>query len=107
MNNYTAHSLARISERLTDAGISEANQAQLARIVDVAAARTNEATAIQVLDLGQQVNEAWGDRSNGNLVFAIVRGGRVITAFLRRSTQPNTPEALRVDTVTSLTSLVK
>lgn len=106
MNNNTTHAIERISERLTDAGISKANQDQLANVLDFAATKTKGATAIQVLDLGRQVNEAWGDRSNGNLVFAIVRGGRVVTTFLRRSTQTNTPAALRVDTIVNLVDLV-
>lgn len=105
-NNLTAHSLDRIADRLSDAGISAANQRKLAAVLNHAAARTNGSTAIEVLDLGTQVNKAWGDRSNGNLVFAIVRGGKVVTTFLRRSTQTNTPKALRVDKVRTLKSIL-
>ena len=106
MNTHTNHSLERISERLTDAGISANNQATLAQVLDVAAATVKGAVAIEVLDLGTQVNEAWGDRSNGNLVYAIVRGGRIVTTFLRRSTQTNPPDALRVDRIVKLIELV-
>ena len=34
--------------------------------------------------------------SNGDQVWAIIRGGRVHTVMLRRSDQPSTPQALRV-----------
>jgi hypothetical protein len=37
--------------------------------------------------------------SNGDQVWALVRGGEVITVMLRRSTQPATAAALRVDAV--------
>lgn len=106
MTNTTHHSLERIHERLHDAGISDHNIATLAAIVDSAASRINGSAAIEVLDLGHQVNEAWSDRSNGNLVYAIVRNHKVITTFLRRSTQTNTPSALRVDKVVALQELV-
>ena len=106
MTNTTHHSLSRIHERLNDAGISDHNIATLARIVDSVAGTINGSVAIRLLDLGKQVNEAWGDRSNGNLVYAIVRNRHVVTTFLRRSTQTNTTEALRVDRIVALEDLV-
>lgn len=41
------------------------------------------------------------DASNGDSVVVIVRDGEVVTAMLRRSWQPFTPAALRVDEVQS------
>lgn len=42
---------------------------------------------------------AWGDRSNGTRVVAIIRDNKLVTMMFRRLTQPWTPEALRVDSV--------
>ena len=56
--------------------------------------------AMRLLTLPSQVGEAWGDRSNGNQVWAIVRYGELRTVMLRRSTQPATPQAFNVDKVT-------
>lgn len=51
------------------------------------------------LNLGacQFVGKAWANESNGDTVVAIIRDKKVITYMFRRSTQPFTPEALRVD----------
>ena len=43
--------------------------------------------------------EAWSNESNGDHVWAIIRDSRLVTIMFRRSTQPATPEALRVDHV--------
>lgn len=37
--------------------------------------------------------------SNGDTVWAVVRGGIIVTVMLRRSSQPSTPEAMRVSAV--------
>jgi len=105
-NNHTTHSLERIQERLEDAGIAEANIRTLAAILDNVAATQNGNVAIKALTLKGQVNAAYGNRSNGDTVYAIVRNRKITTVFLRRSTQPSTPAALRVDRVRSLKALV-
>lgn len=106
MTNTTTHSLDRIHERLTDAGLSATNIRTLAALVDAQARQINGAVAIRVLDLGTQVNRAWSDQSNGNLVYAIIRNRAVVTTFLRRSSQTNTPDALRVQRILNLEDLV-
>lgn len=58
--------------------------------------------AVRVLRLGSQRNEAWSDVSNGDEVWAIVRRADVKTVMLRRSSQPSTPESMRVDRVVFL-----
>lgn len=59
--------------------------------------------AIRVLKLGGQRNDAWSDESNGDEVWAILRRGELKTVMLRRrSSQPPTPQALRVDRVVLL-----
>lgn len=57
---------------------------------------------VRVLKLGRQRGEAWGEQSNGDEVWAVLRRGEVKTVMLRRSSQPPTPEALRVDKVVFL-----
>lgn len=39
------------------------------------------------------------DASNGDAIWAVIRNHHLITLMLRRSTQPATPAALKVDTV--------
>lgn len=55
--------------------------------------------AVRVTRLDAQVNDAWGNESNGDEVWAIVRDKVVKTIMYRRSSQPATAEALRVDAV--------
>lgn len=94
---FTRHARERITERLTDAGMT---QDQIDQTFDLAQLRLEEAqgedTAIRLMVLERQINQAMGDRSNGNTVWGIYRGGRLITVMLRREDQPSTPEALRV-----------
>lgn len=58
--------------------------------------------ALRLLKLGAQRNEAWSEQSNGDEVWAILRRGEIKTVMLRRSTQPPTAAALRVDKVVFL-----
>lgn len=55
--------------------------------------------AFQVAQLPFHVGTPWGSSSNGNELWAIVRDGDLVTMMLRRSVQPKTPEALRVDKI--------
>ena len=57
---------------------------------------------IRVLKLRGQRNDAWSDESNGDEVWAVLRRGELKTVMLRRSSQPPTAEALRVDKVVFL-----
>lgn len=57
---------------------------------------------IRVLRLGGQRNDAWSDESNGDEVWAVLRRGELKTVMLRRSSQPPTAQALRVDKVVFL-----
>ncbi len=66
----------------------------------IAKRSTVASEAIRVLHIGFQVNEAYGERSNGDNVWAMVRHGELITMFLRRSNQPSTTTALRVEKIT-------
>src|SRR5690606_34994624 len=95
----TLHAYERITTRLKEAGFDATTIDKLGQLIDLAAERTNRvrSMAIRVLELSEQVGEAWSDRSNGNQVWAIVRNQKVVTVMLRRATQPATAQAMRVD----------
>ncbi len=95
------HAHQRIAQRLGDAGFDART---IGQVFDAAVALAKRSTAsseaIRMLRLDAQVNQAYGDISNGDNLWAIVRGGDLITMMLRRTNQPATPSALRVDVVT-------
>lgn len=97
----TPHAQARIRERLGDAGFDPIT---IGKVFDAAQALARRSTAdseaIRLLRLDSQVNTAYGERSNGDNLWAIIRNGRLATMMLRRSNQPSTTTALRVDKVT-------
>lgn len=102
----TKHFQERLTERIVnDAGMDEALAAKVAQALNALAAKSayKGGEAVIYFKADRQVNQAWGEKSNGNLCVAIFRGGRVITTFLRRETQPLTPSALQVEKVTNLT----
>lgn len=90
------HAEERARERCADAGIDWTKLYSFARAI---APRLSGDCAVLLADLGVQVNQAWSDRSNGDQLWAIVREGSLTTMMLRRSTQPPTPDALRVQRV--------
>ena len=57
---------------------------------------------VRLMRLGCQRNDAWSDESNGDEVWAVLRRGELKTVMLRRSSQPSTAQALRVDKVVML-----
>lgn len=93
------HAEDRVTERLTDAGLDPATIDRVWAVTSALATRLPGATAVRLLKLPARVNEAWGARSNGDAVWAVYRDHRVCTVFLRRSTQPSTPEAFDVERV--------
>jgi ribosome-interacting GTPase 1 len=99
MTTHEAHAATRIVERLTDAGFDHSAIAHVFETARSIAPRLRKATAVLLLTLPGAVNEAWGDRSNGNEVWAVYRGRELRTVFLRRSTQPSTPDAFGVESV--------
>lgn len=90
-----SHALDRIRERLTP---QEQRRAEAALPV-LNTFPADRDYAVRLFRLQGQRNAAWGEVSNGDEVWAIVRRGRVQTVMLRRSTQPATAEAMRVDRV--------
>lgn len=55
--------------------------------------------AVITQNIGEQRGQVGGQKSNGNLVVAIVRNGQVKTVMLRRSTQTHARNSYRVQTV--------
>ena len=99
----TAHALHQTTQRLRDAGIEAPIIAKIYRAAEgLAALSSVGAEAIRLLKLSAQVNQAYGLRSNGDEVWAIIRNRQLKTVMLRRSSQPQTPAAFRVEKVTVL-----
>lgn len=94
-NPISGHAWDRIRERLTPV---EQEQVQLRAALALKHADARS-FAIRLLILPRQRNEAWSDVSNGDEVWGIVRDREMRTVMLRRSTQPATAAAMRVDYV--------
>jgi len=60
--------------------------------------KVNPETTEVAIKVGFAEN-GWQGGSNGDVVWAIVRFGQIVTTMFRRATQPSTPEALRVQVV--------
>ena len=97
------HARLRISERLQDAGLDPDIIQRIYQAAEaLAAASPTSSEAIRLLVLDRQVNKAYGARSNGNELWAIIRDRRLITVMLRCDYQPKTRASLRVEKVTVL-----
>lgn len=85
----TNHAEQRVDERLAMAGWTVEERATLAKLLQAYAARRQgrEDAAVQVAVLDRQVNRRGGIESNGDTVWAVIRGGQVVTLMLRRHEQ--------------------
>jgi len=92
------HAIERVAERCKDAGMDPVKVVAKA-VVAARAAKPGESVAVRIATFPKQVNETWGDRSNGDTIWAVIRNQEVMTFMLRRSTQPATAAAMRVDRV--------
>jgi len=91
----TNHALSRMVDRFTEQELTEAVE-----LLDRFTREHPEGShAVKVTTLTGIRGKAWSDTSNGEVLWAIVRGGAVVTTFLRRSTQPATPQNLQVQRV--------
>lgn len=97
MGRVNAHVQHRVIERIEKEGLPVAYIESRVRGLD--GQYRAEDVAVRLALLPRSVG-AFPD-SNGNEVWAIVRGGQVKTVMLRRSDQPATPTALRVNKVIS------
>lgn len=94
------HAWERVEERLTEAGFdAETRRLIFVNIDRLASMSQYRSEAIRVLELPTYIGE-YGDRSNGNEVWAIVRGRRLVTVMLRRAEQARRPSAFDVEAVT-------
>jgi len=95
------HAEQRAAERIIAAGRSPQEAVSLAERIARAYPRTDIAVRLMVLEgaYGDTQDDILSRMSNGDEVWAIIRQGSVTTIMLRRSNQPRTPEALRVDKV--------
>lgn len=95
------HAWRRVIERLT-----KAEQTKFWQVMTVLEPRLHlydgEDLAIRVIRLKSQRGAAWGEKSNGDAVWLIVRRGIIKTVMLRRSTQPDAAWAMSVDRVVLL-----
>jgi hypothetical protein len=99
----TGHANMRVA-RLRLAGLAEQAIQDLLRTAEkVAADNKRGSVAVKLADLPAQVGRPWADESNGDAVWAVIRGGKVVTLFLRRGTQPVDVEAFRVDRLVEVT----
>lgn len=100
---FTGHAVERVLGRLAEVGIP--SEPVLRRCEELARHVPDRSAAVRLwFDLPEvrgDTNGSYRERvgSNGDQVWMIVRDGRVVTMMLRRSNQPATPEALRVDRV--------
>ena len=91
------HAEERARDRLRAMGI---NGREIERIVkDVAYARSMYGALSCAVKLYESQDLIVEEGGRGDVVWAIVRDGRLCTIMLRRSSQPATPEAFRVDCV--------
>lgn len=97
----TSHSMQRALVRAEQGGLSA--RECLAK-AEWACKQVKGSAAVLLASLGrdQMVGRAWSEESNGDLLYAVIRDGRVITIFWRRSTQDCSPAAFQVERVYSL-----
>ena len=99
----TRHAINRVWNRLAELGLSEAQLKTLQTVAYARAKRSEVASeAVRLCKLGQAHNVPWSAESNGDEIWAIIRQRDLVTLMFRRSTQPKTPQALRVAKVSIL-----
>ncbi len=98
----SAHALQRVDERLVgteaDAVIRAVNKA--------CTTYGSQSLGVIAHNLGGQRGQAWGQKSNGDVVVVIIRRGRVATVYLRRSTQTFNLDVTRTDKLVDMTGTV-
>ena len=95
------HAYQRVTDRLSQAGFDNETIDQVYAVAEHLARRSpHPSEAIRLITLPDIVGEVWGEASNGNEVWAIVRDRTLVTIMLRRSTQSES--GLRCDHVTRI-----
>lgn len=102
----TEHCIKRLKDRLAEIGyFGEAPDRLRVLAYDLASKSKHQSEAIRLFKIKNIHGIPWSDDSNGDEIWAIIRGGRLITIMFRRSTQPMTAESLRVEKVTILPNI--
>lgn len=96
------HALQRTDERLVGA---EAQKVQAA-VEAACAVHGSRSIGVIAHRLNGQRGQAWGEKSNGDCVVAIVRNGQVKTTYLRRATQTFDLSVSRTDVLVDMTGTV-
>lgn len=91
------HGNDRLFSRLRMSGVPNEQIAYIATKLGELANTLKVDTAVRVTVLPSQ--QVTNGISNGEEVWAIIRGGDIVTVMNRRATQPRTPNALRVQKV--------
>jgi len=94
------HALARLDNRIAETGLDlDATVREVESI-----AQQHKSIAVLVIQLRKEYGDTNGRRpyvcresSNGDQVWAVCRDGAVVTWMFRRSNQPQSPAALRVE----------
>jgi hypothetical protein len=102
MAQATQHSLQRADERLVGEEAVKVNNAIAAAVAKYG----NKSVGIIAHRLDSQRGQAWGNKSNGDCVVAIVRNGQVKTVYLRRATQTFDLGVSRTDVLVDMTGTV-
>lgn len=96
LSKLSEHANERVRTRLAASGLRLTERA-LERLAAYAA--TESSAAFKLAQVPGPVGVPMSDESNGDELWAVVRDYNVTTLMFRRSTQPATCGALRVDTV--------
>jgi hypothetical protein len=91
----TSHAIVQVLERLKP---EERKQLE-ARLQALPKLVPHGSAAVRILKLAAQRNSSWGEKSNGDIVVAVVRDAVVVTVMLRRSSQPWCTKSFDVDRV--------
>ena len=100
--NLHAHALQRVDERL----VGDEAEKVISAVKKACAKYGNRSVGIIAHDIGTQRGQAWGAKSNGNMVVVIVRNGQVKTVMLRRATQTFDLSVSRTDILVDMTGRV-
>ena len=96
----TVHAIERIKDRMMELGLQDHQINQIScNVANIALKSRVESEAVRLFTIKKMHGVIWSDKSNGNEIWAIIRGGRVVTVMFRRNTQPKTCDALRVKKV--------
>lgn len=97
----TYHLDKRWQERIVSLGIDEETSNHMLEIATNYAMQCPEDTAQLLFRMNKRVGKFWGNESNGDEVWIVVRDQIIITILFRRSTQPSNRQTLKVDKVCS------